>query len=117
MNDQPDASDAWDTPIERTLARYLRSGAAGAARDATEEIEAHLRAALRTEPIARGCPSLAMLTPLDLLGVRAQLEMHGHGDVEGALGALDAFLAWGRAEGAHSLSAAAVANALHPPDR
>ena len=117
VNDQSSSRSAWDTPIEEMLARYL---ALIAAQDDRDAVGAQLRAALRAEPIARGCPSLAMLTPIDLLGVRAHLEMHREmhwqGDVEAALAALEAFLAWGRAVGAHSLSAEVVAIALRPPD-
>ncbi len=116
MDESPEVTppaDAWHTPVEETLARYLDTLEAGAERDT---IEAALRAALRAEPIARGCPSLAMITPLDLLGLRAHLEMHGTGDVEAALDALEAFLSWARAAGAHTLSAGIVAFALCPPE-
>ena len=116
VDEHPPTPGAWDTPIEETLARYLRHLDAGGGHDARAVIEAHLRAALRAEPIARGCPSLAMLTPIDLLGVRAHLEMHGQGDVEAALAALAAFLAAGREVGAHALSAEVVAAALQPPE-
>ncbi|MDA0302139.1 MAG: hypothetical protein O2822_06385, partial [Chloroflexi bacterium] len=65
MDGSPSDASAWDTPIEVMLARYLDtiapdSAGGGAGREATA---AHLRAALRAEPIARGCPSLAMITP------------------------------------------------------
>lgn len=104
---------AWGTPVEETLARYLEAIARREDRDA---IEAHLRAALRAEPIARGCPSLAMLTALDLLGLRAHLQMHG-ADAEAALAAVEEFLTWARAAGAHSLPAALVTVSLYPPER
>lgn len=104
---------AWGTPVEETLARYLE---AIAEREDRAAIEAHLRAALRAEPIARGCPSLAMLTALDLLGLRAHLEMHGT-DADAALAAVEEFLTWARAAGAHSLPAALVTLSLYPPER
>lgn len=107
------SSAAWGTPVEETLARYLDTLAE---RDDRRAIEAHLRAALRAEPIARGCPSLAMLTALDLLGLRAHLEMH-ETDAEAALAAVEAFLTWARAAGAHSLPAALVTLSLYPPER
>lgn len=102
---------AWDTPIEVTLSRYLDT----VARD-PEATAARLRAALRAEPIARGCPSLAMITPLDLLGLRAHLELHGTEEIEAVLDALTAFLSWAREQGAHSLSARVVERSLRPPD-
>ena len=104
---------AWDTPVEETLAQYLGAIAGREDRDA---IEAHLRAALRAEPIARGCPSLAMLTALDLLGLRAHLELHGT-DADAALAAVEEFLTWARVAGAHSLPAALVTLSLYPPVR
>jgi hypothetical protein len=120
VNEPSTGRSAWDTPIEEMLVRYLDDLPA----DRREAVGAHLRAALRAEPIVRGCPSLAMLTPIDLLGVRAHLEMHrethremdGQDDVEAALVALAAFLSWAREAGAHTLSAEAVAAALQPPD-
>lgn len=120
VNDQSNSPSTWDTPIEEMLARYLRDLPVAVTQDEREAVGARLRAALRAEPIARGCPSLAMLTPIDLLGVRAHIEMHGEmhgqGDVEPALAALEAFLAWARRVGAHALSAEVVASALRPPE-
>ena len=110
--DAPLDPSAWDTPVEATLASYLAT-LDEAGRDA---VEARLLAALRAEPIARGCPTLAMITPLDLLGLRAHLEMRGVGDVEAVLDTLEAFLAWAREAGAHALPAGVVAFALRPPE-
>ena len=104
--------DPWHAPVEEMVARYLATLEA----DDRGATEAHLRAALRAEPIARGCPTLAMITPVDLLGLRAHLELHGAEDVEAALDALEAFLSWAHATGAHTLSASVVAFALRPPE-
>jgi len=107
------ATGMWGTPVEETLARYLDTVEAGGRR---EEMRALLLAALRAEPIARGCPSLAMITALDLLGLRAHLEMQGVPDLEAVLDAMAAFLSWARAAGAHALPADLVARSLRPPD-
>lgn len=103
----------WDAPAEHTLARYLETIEAGPEREAARAL---LLGVLRAEPIARGCPTLAMITPLDLLGLRAYLELQGVADVEGALDALEAFLTWARDAGAHALPAPLVAVSLRPPD-
>lgn len=113
MSDDTRNAAAWDTPIEEMLARYL---VVIADREDREAVGAYLSAALRAEPIARGCPSLAMLTPIDLFGVRAHLEMHGAGDIDAAVAALEGFLSWGREVGAHSLSDVVIAMALQPSD-
>jgi hypothetical protein len=110
MDGRAAGGSAWDTPIEVTLSRYLDA----IARDPATE--ARLRAALRAEPIARGCPSLAMITPLDLLGLRAHLELHGTAEIEAVLDALTAFLSWAREQGAHSLPAGVVERSLRPPE-
>ncbi|MGE3858003.1 MAG: hypothetical protein AB7G21_13685, partial [Dehalococcoidia bacterium] len=103
----------WGTPVEETLTRYLDTLAAGEAR---EEVRVLLLTALRAEPIARGCPSLAMITALDLLALRAHLELQATHDVEAVLDATEAFLSWARDAGAHALPAQVVTNSLRPPD-
>lgn len=106
---------AWDTPVEVMLTRYLDT----LDRADRETLEARLIAAIRAEPIARGCPSLAMLRPADLSGVRSHLELIGtlQGDLDAeairqVLVALNDFLDWAREVGAHELSAEVVAGAL-----
>jgi len=111
--DAENTTGLWGTPVEETLARYLDTIEAGARRDETRAL---LLAALRAEPIARGCPSLAMITALDLLGLRAHLEMQGVPDLEAVLDAMEAFLSWTREAGAHALPAHVVARSLRPPD-
>ena len=110
---------AWDLPVETVLARYLETIEDTVAR---AEVAQRLRAALRAEPIARGCPTLAMLRPGDLAGVRGHLELTDRlegiadpGAVEATVAALGLFLEWARAAGAHALPADVVRAALAGP--
>ncbi|MEX2447067.1 MAG: hypothetical protein WD734_06975 [Dehalococcoidia bacterium] len=101
------AAGAWDRPAEAALDAYLAErGDAVADEDATR-----LRAALRAEPLARGCPSLAMLTRADLEGIRRHIAGSGP-DGAAVLGALRAFLAWAGASGLHRLPPEDVDDAL-----
>ena len=115
----PGASDAWDTPVEAMLERYLEAPGALAADADRAALRERLRAVIRAEPIARGCPSLAMLRAADLAVVRSHLELLGTvearlepQEIEATLRAFRDFLDWARAAHAHALSAVTVAEAL-----
>ena len=69
---------------------------------------ADLATAFQSEPLARGCPTLAMLSVEDLAAYRRQLEaMPG-----GGLKTVQAFMLWSGSRGAHALPPAAVTLAL-----
>ena len=97
-----------DAAIQSVVAAYLDTLDDEAQRRLSG---AHLAIAFEDESLARGCPTLAMLTAEDLAACRRQLEALAGGGLDVAA-TLRAFMLWSGSRGAHALSPAAVTLAL-----
>ena len=97
-----------DAAIQSVVAAYLDTLGDDTQRRAHG---ADLGTAFQGESLARGCPTLAMLTVEDLAACRCQLEALPGGGLDVAA-TLRAFMLWSGSRGAHALSPAAVTLAL-----
>ena len=97
-----------DATIQSVVGAYLDTLEDGIERRASG---ANLATAFQCEPLARGCPTLAMLAVEDLAACRRQLEALPGGGLDVAA-TLRAFILWSGSSGAHTLPPAAVTLAL-----